>query len=84
MQILFVHSDLVAIDRCLHELNSVHFMVNSDVAQDAEALTKCVSSQRYDLIVAECPGADRQGMQTLELLRQAKKGTPLILSLIHI
>jgi diguanylate cyclase (GGDEF)-like protein/PAS domain S-box-containing protein len=78
MQILFVHRDLAAIDRCLRELNSVRFMVNSDVAQDAEALTKCVASQRYDLIVAECPGTDRQGIQTLELLRQAKKGTPLI------
>ena len=78
MQILFVHSDLAAVDRCLHELNSVRFIVNSDVAQNAEELTKRVASQRYDLIVAECPGADRQGIQTIELLRQSKNGTPLI------
>jgi diguanylate cyclase (GGDEF)-like protein/PAS domain S-box-containing protein len=78
MQILFVHSDSAAVDRCLHELNSVRFTVNSDVAQNAEELAKRVASQRYDLIVAECPGTDRQGMQTIELLRQSRKGTPLI------
>jgi diguanylate cyclase (GGDEF)-like protein/PAS domain S-box-containing protein len=78
MQILFVHSNLATVDRCLHELNSVRFIVNSDVAQNAEELAKRVASQGYDLIVAECPGTDRQGMQTIELLRQAKKGTPLI------
>src|ERR1700675_1765751 len=78
MQILFVHSDLAAIERCLHELNSVRFIVNPDVAQNAEELAKCMNSQRYDLIVAECPGTDLQGMQTIELLRQTKKVTPLI------
>src|SRR5580704_14966012 len=76
MQILFVHSDLTAVDRCLHELNSVRFMVNSNVAQDAEELARCVTSHHYDLIVAECPGANRQGPLTIELLRQSKKGTP--------
>jgi PAS domain S-box-containing protein len=78
MQILFVHSDLATVDRCLHELNSVRFMVNSETAQNAGELARCVASQRNDLIVAECPGTDRQGMQTMELLHQAKKGTPLI------
>jgi diguanylate cyclase (GGDEF)-like protein/PAS domain S-box-containing protein len=78
MQILFVHRDLAAIERCLHELNSVRFMVNPDVAKNVEELAKRVNSQRYDLIVAECPGTDLQGMQTIELLRQTKKVTPLI------
>lgn len=78
IQILFVHSDLAAVDRCLHELSSVRFMVNSDLAQNAEELAKRVASQRYDLIVAECPGTDQQGMQTIEVLRQSKNGTPLI------
>jgi diguanylate cyclase (GGDEF)-like protein/PAS domain S-box-containing protein len=78
MQILFVHRDLAAVDRCLQELNSVRFVVNSDVAQNAEELANRVASQRYDLIVAECPGTDRQGMQAMELLRQSKNGTPLI------
>jgi len=78
MRILFVHRDLTAVERCLHELNSVRFTVNSDVAQNVEELAERVVSQRYDLIVAECPGADRQGIRTTEFLRQAKKGTPLI------
>src|SRR5271157_3995654 len=78
MRILFVHSDVTAVERCLHELNSVRFTVNSDVARNAEELVKRVASQRYDLIVAECPGTDRQGMQTTEFLRQTNQRTPLI------
>ena len=78
MRILFVHTDLTAVERCLHELHSVRFIVNSDVAQNVEELATRMDSQQYDLIVAERPGADRQGNQTTEFLRQAKQGTPLI------
>jgi len=77
-QILFVHSDLAAVERCLDELNSVQFNVISDVARNFEDLARCVISQHHDLIIAEYPGNDRQGTQTLELLRQTKKETPLI------
>ena len=78
MQILLAHSDLAAVDRCLDELNSVRFMVNSETAQNAGEFARCVAAQRYDLIVAECPGTDPQGIETIGLLNQAKKGTPLI------
>ena len=78
LRILFVHHDVVAVKRCLHELNSTQFVVDPDVALNAEELAKCAGSQRYDLVVAECPSTDRQGMQTMELLRQMKKETPLI------
>jgi diguanylate cyclase (GGDEF)-like protein/PAS domain S-box-containing protein len=77
-QILFVHRDLKAVERCLNELASVQFNVKSDVARNFEDLARCMALQHYDLIIAECPGNDRQGMQTIELLRQTKKGTPLI------
>ena len=78
IQILFVHSSATVIERCLRELNSVRFMINPDVAQNVEELAKRMASQRYDLIVAECPDTGRQGTQTIEFLRQAKQGTPLI------
>jgi diguanylate cyclase (GGDEF)-like protein/PAS domain S-box-containing protein len=78
LRILFVHHDVVAVKRCLHELNSMRFVVDPDVALNTEELAKCVGSQRYDLVVAECPSTDRQGMQTMDLLRQMKKETPLI------
>jgi diguanylate cyclase (GGDEF)-like protein/PAS domain S-box-containing protein len=48
------------------------------LAQNAEELAERMSSQHYDLIVADCPSSDRQAMQTMELLRQTNKGTPLI------
>ncbi|MGA8224274.1 MAG: diguanylate cyclase [Candidatus Acidiferrales bacterium] len=78
MQILFVHTDLRAVERCLEELNSVQFNVESDVARNFEDLARCVISQHYDLIIAESPGNDCQGTLMLELLRQTKKRTPLI------
>jgi diguanylate cyclase (GGDEF)-like protein/PAS domain S-box-containing protein len=78
MQILFVHSDLAAIEHCLHELDSVRFVVNSDVAQSVGEFAGCVAAHQYDLIVAECPVADPQEPLAIELLRQSKKGTPLI------
>jgi diguanylate cyclase (GGDEF)-like protein/PAS domain S-box-containing protein len=79
MHILFVHSDLAAIERCLHVLHTVRFVVKPDMAQNAKELAKRVGSKRYDLIVAECPATGRQGMQTIELLRKTKRGIPLIL-----
>jgi diguanylate cyclase (GGDEF)-like protein/PAS domain S-box-containing protein len=78
LRILFVHHDAATVERCLHELNSVQFVVNPDVAQNVEELAKRAGSQRYDLIVAERPGTDRRGMHTIEVLRQTNEGTPLI------
>ena len=78
MRILFVHTDPLAVERCLHELHTVRFMVTSDVAKNVEELAKRMASRRYDLIVAERPGTDLQGIQTTEFLRHAKKRTPLI------
>ena len=77
-RILFVHHDVATVERCLHELNSVQFVVTSDAAQNVEELAKRAGSQRYDLIVAERPGTDRQGLHTIEILRQTNQGTPLI------
>lgn len=78
LRILFVHHDAATVERCLQELNNVQFVVNPDVAQNVEELAKRAGSQRYDLIVAERPGTDSQGMQTTELLRRTTQGTPLI------
>jgi diguanylate cyclase (GGDEF)-like protein/PAS domain S-box-containing protein len=78
LRILFVHDDAAIVERCLHELNSVQFIVNADVALNAEELAKRMGSQSYDLVVAQCPKVGPQGMQTMELLRQTNNGTPLI------
>jgi diguanylate cyclase (GGDEF)-like protein/PAS domain S-box-containing protein len=78
MHILFVHSDLEAIERCLLELNSVQFMVNPDVAQNVQELAQRVGTRSYDLIVAESPGTDSLRLQSIELLHQSQKETPLI------
>lgn len=78
LRILFVHHDAATVERCLHELNSVEFIVKPDVALNAEELAKRMNSQHYDLVVADCPSNDRQGTSTMDVLRQTNKGTPLI------
>ena len=78
IQILFAHRDLVVVERCLHELRSVQFTVNPVVAQNVVELASSLASRCFDLIVAEYPGIDPHGTQTIEILRQTKKETPLI------
>jgi diguanylate cyclase (GGDEF)-like protein/PAS domain S-box-containing protein len=56
----------------------VEFIVKPDVAVNAEELAERVNSQRYDLVVADCPSTGQQGTSTMDVLRQTSTGTPLI------
>jgi diguanylate cyclase (GGDEF)-like protein/PAS domain S-box-containing protein len=78
IHILFAHRELAVVERCLHELRSVQFTVNPIVAQDVVELARSLAARRFDLIVAERPGTDCHGTQTIEILRQTKRATPLI------
>ena len=79
LRILFVHRDVATVQRCLHELNSVQFRVNSDMAVNFEELETRTRSKRYDLVVAEHPSVGPHEEQKMALLRRRQKGTPLIL-----
>jgi diguanylate cyclase (GGDEF)-like protein/PAS domain S-box-containing protein len=79
LQILFVHRDLVAVERCLDQLRKVRLLFKSDVAQNAEEMSKRTAAKRYDLIIAEWPSGGSQGAQNATFLPQADNGTSLIL-----
>lgn len=78
LHILFVHSRIGEVERCLQELNRVHFVVSPDVVVTPEEFTEHLTSQDYDLIVAEYSSPNWREAQALELLYQTKKHIPLI------
>lgn len=78
VRILFVHRSVAAVERCLYELKRARFSVSSDVVVTPEQFAERLSSQLFDLVVAESPSSNWQETQVLDLLRQMKKDLPLI------
>jgi diguanylate cyclase (GGDEF)-like protein/PAS domain S-box-containing protein len=78
LRILFVHSHAAEVDRCLQELKRVHFTVNAEIVVTPEEFTERLSSQDYDLVLAEYSNADWREAQVLQLLHLSKKQIPLI------
>jgi diguanylate cyclase (GGDEF)-like protein/PAS domain S-box-containing protein len=78
LHILFVHSHVAEVERCLQELDRVHFTVSAEIVVTPEEFTERLSSQAYDLVVAEYPSHDWRETQALELLHQSKRQIPLI------
>jgi diguanylate cyclase (GGDEF)-like protein/PAS domain S-box-containing protein len=78
LHILFVHSHIAEVERCLQELNRVHFTVSAEIVITPEEFSERLSSQAYDLVVAEYPSPDWRETQALELLHQSKRQFPLI------
>ena len=83
LRILFIHRSPMDIERCLHELRRVGFTVSSDVVMTPEQFTdRMGSSQCFDLILAEYPSPNWQGVGVLDRLRQLNKAIPVIF-LVH-
>jgi diguanylate cyclase (GGDEF)-like protein/PAS domain S-box-containing protein len=78
LHILFVHSRLAAVQRCLQELERVHFTVHAEIAATREEFSDQLSSRDYDLVLAEYPSLDWKETEALELLHLSNKGIPLI------
>jgi diguanylate cyclase (GGDEF)-like protein/PAS domain S-box-containing protein len=78
LRILFVHSSLTDIERCLHELRRVGFTISSDVVVTPEQFADRLHSQCFDLVLAQYPNANWRGTQALDCLRQLNKAIPLI------
>jgi diguanylate cyclase (GGDEF)-like protein/PAS domain S-box-containing protein len=75
LRVLFLHDDVVKVERCRQELRSVQLGVTDDVARTADQLSRLLRLQTYDLVLAEypssiCPDADR-------LLRRLQTDKPI-------
>jgi diguanylate cyclase (GGDEF)-like protein/PAS domain S-box-containing protein len=78
LHILFVHSHIAEVERCLQELDKVHFTVSVEIVVTPEEFSERLSSHGYDLVVAEYPSPNWQETQALELLHLSKRQIPLI------
>src|SRR5713226_8388194 len=78
LHILFVHSHVAKVERCLQELEKVHFTVSAEIVGTPEEFSERLRSHAYDLVVAEYPSPNWQETQALELLYRSKRQIPLI------
>src|SRR6266404_8006261 len=78
LHILFVHSHVAEVERCLQALNKMHFTVSAEIVGTPEEFSERLGSHAYDLVVAEYPGPDWQENQALELLHLSKTRIPII------
>jgi len=78
LHILFVHSNAAEVERCLQELDKVHFTVSAEIVVTPEEFSERMGSHAYDLVVAELTSPDWQETQALELLHRSKRQIPLI------
>src|SRR6266702_8861863 len=79
LHILFVHSHRADVERCLQELNKMHFTVSAEIVGTPEEFSKRLGAHAYDLVVAEYPSTDgRRETQALELLHLSNRQIPLI------
>src|SRR6266568_8834429 len=58
LHILFVHSHAVEVERCLQELDKVHFTASAEIVRTPEEFSERPGSHAYDLVVAEYPSLD--------------------------
>src|SRR6267142_862881 len=78
LHILFAHSHAAEVERCLQELDRVHFTVSAEIVENPEEFSERLGKHAYDLIVAEYPSPNWHETQALELLHRAKRQIPLI------
>jgi diguanylate cyclase (GGDEF)-like protein/PAS domain S-box-containing protein len=79
LRILFVHSDAAKVENCLEELRSARFNVSADVVLTPEQFAGSLKSKIYDVVLAEYPSPNWQGMHVLEILRAKDRQIPCIL-----
>jgi diguanylate cyclase (GGDEF)-like protein/PAS domain S-box-containing protein len=75
---LFIHSHTAEVERCLQELDKVHFTVNAEIVTTPEEFSERLGKHAYDLVVAEYPSPNWKETQALELLTRSKRQIPLI------
>jgi len=78
LHILFLHSHASQVERCLQELDKVHFTVSAEIVGTPEQFSEHLSSHAYDLVVAEYAIPACRETQALELLRLSRRQIPLI------
>src|SRR5713101_6673186 len=80
LHILFVHSQAGEVERCLHELEKVHFTVRAEIVATPEEFSERLGSRAYDLVVAEYPSTNLRETQAVSALKNWKLLRPFSLA----
>jgi hypothetical protein len=78
--ILFLHSHIADVERCVQEPKTVQFTVNTETVVTSEEFAQRPSSHDCDLGIAEYPSPNFEETNALELLHQSKRQIPLIIA----
>ncbi len=78
LRVLFLHSRIAIIERCLQELSAVQLRIEPDVVLTAEQCAQRLRLRHYDIVLAEYPIPPWQQIPTPDLLRKAGRHTPLV------
>jgi diguanylate cyclase (GGDEF)-like protein/PAS domain S-box-containing protein len=78
LNILFLHSHAIQVERCLRELDKVHFTVSAEIVVTPEQFSERLGSHAYDIVVVEYASLVWRETQALELLHLSKRQIPLI------
>jgi len=78
LRILFVHSHRADVERCLLELDKVHFTVRSEIVATPQEFSERLDSHAYDIVIAEYASPNWRETQALEVLQLSKRQIPLI------
>ena len=79
LHVLFIENDPGDVDLCIHALQQGGFAVRAEVVETREGLGTQLSSNAYDVIVADHRLMASTGMEALEYLRQERRDVPLII-----
>lgn len=78
LRVLFVHSDVDDVERCMQELRGGHLNVTADLAPTPAEFSKRLRSKYYDIVIAEYPAPNWSGPKALETLRRVGPQIPFI------
>jgi diguanylate cyclase (GGDEF)-like protein/PAS domain S-box-containing protein len=78
LRVLFAHTDIVAVERCMQELRNAHLNVSADIAPTPEEFSGRLKSKYYDVVIAEHPARNWAGPDALEILRRSGPRIPCI------
>ncbi len=78
LRVLFAHSDIDDVQRCMQELRSAHLNVTANIAPTPEEFLRRLKSKHYDVVIAKHPAPNWAPPNALEILRQMGRRIPCI------
>jgi diguanylate cyclase (GGDEF)-like protein/PAS domain S-box-containing protein len=78
LRILFAHTNIADVERCMQQLKGANLKVTADVAPTPTEFSGRLQSKYYDAVLAEHPAPNWPGPQALELLQVSGRRIPCI------